>query len=196
MVRGLRRYAAEQLKTMVASIARRIPAHVARRAPPRDAERELRVAGIAISNAERPIAEAPGHTKLDIVRYYERVAPWLLPQIAPRPVAVLKCNEGRFDDCFFQRHPLRERGETVVDDSPPFLRLADTADIVRAAQNGAYEFHTWGASFPRLERPDRITLDLDPDPALPWSALGEATSHVRALLDRLELRGFVKTSGG
>jgi bifunctional non-homologous end joining protein LigD len=165
---------------------------VTRPSPPRAAQ----VAGIPISNAERPIVEAPGHTKLDVVRYHERLAAWLLPQLAPRPIAVVKCIGGRFDDCFFQKHPLRGGGGDDDDDSPPFLRLADIADVVRAVQNGTYEFHTWGASFPRLERPDRITLDLDPDAALPWPAMHEAASHVGALLDRLGLRWFVKTTGG
>ena len=151
------------------------------------------VAGVMISNAERPIAEAPGRTKLDVVRYHESLGAWLLPQIAPRPIALVKCMEGRFDDCFFQKHPLRGRD---AEDAPPFMRLADVADVVRAVQNGAYEFHTWGASFPRLERPDRITLDLDPDADLPFATLREAAGHVAALLDRLELRWFVKTTGG
>jgi bifunctional non-homologous end joining protein LigD len=155
----------------------------------------VRVAGVAISNPERPVVEAPGHAKLDIVRYHENLAPWLLPQLAPRPIAVVKCMGGRFDDCFFQKHPLRARDEDE-EESPPFMRLSELAGIIRAVQNGAYEFHTWGASFPRLERPDRIILDLDPDTALPWTAMREAAEHVRALLDRLELRWFVKTTGG
>jgi len=152
------------------------------------------VAGVVISNAERPIVAAPGHTKLDVVRYHETLAGWLLPQLAPRPIAVVKCLDGRFDDCFFQKHPMR--GHDGDDDSPPFMRLADIADVVRAVQNGTYEFHTWGASFPRLERPDRITLDLDPDAELPWTTMREAAEHVRAFLERLELRWLMKTTGG
>jgi bifunctional non-homologous end joining protein LigD len=154
-----------------------------------------RIAGITISHPERPIVEAPGHTKLDVVRYHEQVAAWLMPQLAPRPIAVVKCLEGRFDDCFFQKHPLRGP-RADLDDSPPFMRVADIADVVRAVQNGTYEFHTWGASFPRLERPDRITLDLDPDTSLPWRLVREAAEHLRALLDRLGLRWFLKTTGG
>jgi bifunctional non-homologous end joining protein LigD len=152
------------------------------------------VAGVVISNAERPIVAAPGHTKLDVVRYHDALGSWLLPQLAPRPIAFVKCMDGRFDDCFFQKHPLR--GRQRDDDSPPFMRLADVADIVRAVQNGTYEFHTWGASFPRLERPDRITLDLDPDSELGWPAVRDAAEHVRSFLDGLDLRWFVKTTGG
>lgn len=154
-----------------------------------------RIAGIAISHPERPIVEAPGHTKLDVVRYHEHAAPWLLPQLVPRPIAVVKCMDGRFDDCFFQKHPFAGRGGPL-EESPPFIRVADIADVVRAVQNGSYEFHTWGASFPRLERPDRIVLDLDPDASLPWRLVNEAADHLRALLDRLGLRWFVKTTGG
>ena len=154
-----------------------------------------RIAGVAISHPERPIVEAPGHTKLDVVRYHERAARWLLPHLVPRPIAVVKCMDGRFDDCFFQKHPLQARAGDF-DDSPPFMRVADIADVVRAVQNGTYEFHTWGASFPRLERPDRIVLDLDPDAALPWRLVQEAAERVRALLDRLGLHWFVKTTGG
>src|SRR6476469_5155984 len=97
------------------------------------------VAGVAISHPERPIAEAPGHTKLDVVRYHERIGAWLLPQLAPRPIAVVKCMDGRFDDCFFQKHPSRREADDD-DESPPFMRLADVADVVRAVQNGSFEF--------------------------------------------------------
>jgi bifunctional non-homologous end joining protein LigD len=154
-----------------------------------------RIAGVAITHAERPVTEAPGHTKLDVVRYHERVAPWLMRELVPRPIALVKCVDGRFDDCFFQKHPMRGRGSDF-DDSPPFMRVADVSDVVRAVQNGTYEFHTWGASFPRLERPDRITVDLDPDAELAWRLVREAAEHLRALLERLGLRWFVKTTGG
>lgn len=155
----------------------------------------VRVEGVAISNPGRPIADAPGHTKLDVVRYHASVSACLLPQLATRPIAVVKCLGGRLDDCFFQKHAARSDA-VDRDDSPPFLRVSDVADVVRAVQNGGYEFHTWGASFPRLERPDRITLDLDPDTAMPWSSFLEAANHVRALLDDLDLRWFLKTTGG
>jgi bifunctional non-homologous end joining protein LigD len=158
-------------------------------------EPPVRVAGVAISHPGRPIAEAPGHSKLDVVRYHERIGQWLLPQLAPRPIAVVKCMEGRFDDCFFQKHAARGRADDD-EDSPPFMRVADIADVVRAVQNGTFEFHTWGASFPRLERPDRITLDLDPDTTLAWPAMQDAADRVRALLDSVGLTWFVKTTGG
>lgn len=134
----------------------------------------VRVAGVGISHPERIVAEAPGHTKLDVVHYHERMGPWLVPQLAPRPIA----------------SPPGAGGS-----APPFIRVADTAGVVRAVQNGHYEFRTWGACFPRLERPDRIVFSLAAA-GVPWAVLRDAAQHVRALLESLDLPPFLKTTGG
>jgi bifunctional non-homologous end joining protein LigD len=63
-------------------------------------------------------------------------------------------------------------------------------------QLGAIEFHTWGAHEKNIEQPDRITLDLDPDPALPWKTVLEGAQLVRTVLDELKLPAFIKTTGG
>ena len=75
--------------------------------------------------------------------------------------------------------------------------LADSpGGVVETVQAGVIEFHTWGATVPRSDRPDRITLDLDPDPDLEWRIVREACELVRAFLGELELTGFPKTTGG
>lgn len=61
---------------------------------------------------------------------------------------------------------------------------------------GTVEFHTWGATKDKIERPDRITLDLDPDPTLPWSDMLDATRLLLSVLDELGIQSFLKTSGG
>ena len=157
------------------------------------------VAGVAISNANRRIADADGVTKLQVVQYYESVAKWLLPQICNRPLSLIRCPGGDFRHCFYQRHGGEARGSNRIDeadDTPPFVRLRSLKDVIAAAQNGTFEFHSWGSRFPVIDRPDRITLDLDPDPKMQWPAFVEACSLVRALLDELDLRWFIKTTGG
>ncbi len=61
---------------------------------------------------------------------------------------------------------------------------------------GTIELHTWNAVAPDLDHPDRFVLDLDPDPALPWKRMVEATQLTLTLLQEIGLRGFLKTSGG
>ncbi|GIK86213.1 MAG: ATP-dependent DNA ligase [Betaproteobacteria bacterium] len=156
---------------------------------------ETTVAGVAITNAQRPL---PGHeelTKLDLVRYYEAVAPWLLAQIGRRPLSLVRCPGGDFSQCYFQRHPDGGRGD-AQGGAVPFVRVRNVKELVASVQGGTVEFHEWGASLPRIERPDRITLDLDPDPALPWTAFREACELTRVLLDELGLAWFAKTTGG
>ncbi len=61
---------------------------------------------------------------------------------------------------------------------------------------GVLELHTWGSKRDKLERPDRMILDLDPDPAVEWSAVIEGAQLLRTLLNELNLASFVKTTGG
>ena len=152
----------------------------------------LRVAGVAISHPERTIDAAPGHTKLDVVHYHERMAAWLLPQLAPRPINVVGLEAARENE-----HAVDGGLRGANDEGGAgFVRVSDIADVVRIVQNGSCEFRTRGASFPRLERPDRVTLDLDPDPELPWDAMREAARELRTLFDALGVTSFVKTTGG
>jgi len=58
------------------------------------------------------------------------------------------------------------------------------------------ELHTWNATSANFDKPDRFVLDLDPDPALPWKRMIEATELTLSVLDELGLKAFLKTSGG
>src|SRR5438034_10600532 len=69
-------------------------------------------------------------------------------------------------------------------------------ELVSLAQNGVVEMHTCAVTLPDARHPDRITLDLDPDPGLPWEELRAATLLTKTLLDRLKLKSFLKTTGG
>jgi bifunctional non-homologous end joining protein LigD len=61
---------------------------------------------------------------------------------------------------------------------------------------GVLELHTWGAKRDALDRPDRIIIDLDPDPTVSWKFVIEAAQLVKTLLNEMELECFVKTTGG
>ena len=63
-------------------------------------------------------------------------------------------------------------------------------------QWGVIELHPWGARSPRLDRPDRLIFDFDPDENLSWEALVTAVRQLCALLAEMHLVGFLKTTGG
>jgi bifunctional non-homologous end joining protein LigD len=145
------------------------------------------VLGVKISNPGRAIWKDEGIRKLDLARYVESVADKLLHELKGRPLTVVRCPDGASGKCFYQRH-LPGRKEYIVLDALP--------EIVGFVQNGAIEFHTWGVTRPDLAHPDRITLDLDPGPDLPWKELVEATRLTRKVVDGLGFEGFLKTTGG
>ncbi|QUE78080.1 DNA ligase D [Stutzerimonas stutzeri] len=158
---------------------------------------------IKISNPERIIDKTIGATKMELARFYAEVAPWALPHLRHRPLALVRAPEGIDGELFFQKHteklsiPYITQLDTALFPDHAALMTIDTPEaLVSAAQMGTIELHTWNAVAPVLDHPDRFVLDLDPDPALPWKRMVEATQLTQTLLDEIGLQSFLKTSGG
>ena len=77
-----------------------------------------------------------------------------------------------------------------------YLSVEDAKGYLALAQFGVVEFHTWGTTRERLDKPDRIIFDLDPGEGIAWREVVEAAVHIRGELEALGLVPFVKTSGG
>ena len=159
--------------------------------------------GVTVTHPERVVDPTSKLRKIDVVRYYDKAAEYLLPWLADRPVSLVRAPDGVAGEQFFQRHASRtgipgaEQLDPQLDPGhAPLLRIASAKALVGAAQMGALELHTWNAALDDLEKPDRFVLDLDPDPALPWQRMIEATQLTLTLLDELGLTAFLKTSGG
>lgn len=158
---------------------------------------------VSISHAERVIDAESGLTKGELVRYYERAAPLMLPHLRGRPIAMVRAPSGVAGEQFFQRHSdtLRVDGLNVLDPGlwpghPALLEIASAEALVAAAQLNVVEFHTWNASKRSIDRPNRIIFDLDPGEGVPWEQVQESAALTKALLDELGLASFLKTSGG
>ncbi|OWW21059.1 DNA ligase D [Noviherbaspirillum denitrificans] len=158
---------------------------------------------IKVTHPERVIDPAEGLTKLDLVRYYERIADRMLPWLRDRPVYLLRCPEGVLGEHFFQKHTNRtfipgiKTLDPALDPGHEPLMVIDSVEaLAGAAQMGAIELHTCNATADRIERPDCMVFDLDPDPVLPWKKVVDGTRLLRVVLDELGLASFLKTSGG
>lgn len=161
------------------------------------------VAGIEITNPYRVLFPHDGITKLELAQYYQRIGDAILPHVRGRPLTLVRCPEGYDTGCFYQKHATDQiheaidRVEVDASDGRACNMVANTtAALVALVQLGVLEFHTWGARQDRLDRPDRMTLDLDPAPDVPWREVVEAAFLVRTLLEELGLTSFVKTTGG
>src|SRR5205085_6978644 len=161
------------------------------------------VHGIKISHPERLVWPSLGISKLDLARYYDGVAQSIVPQLVRRPLTLVRCPDGAEKPCFYQRHLAmgaspgevktfkRERSSKGY-----YIYIDSHSALITLVQNGAVEMHTWGATGPDVQHPDRITLDLDPDEGLPWATVVRATEMTRTIVEALKLRCFLKTTGG
>lgn len=142
-------------------------------------------------------------TKQDVWDYYLAMADHLLPEITGRPLSVIRCPAGIGRPCFFQKHLTSglERVSTVKlkEDSGAsahYLVVEDLPGLMELVQFNALEFHPWGAHAATPDRADRIVLDLDPGPGVPFSEVKKAALDIRKRLEQLELMSFLRVSGG
>lgn len=161
------------------------------------------VAGVKITHPDRVIDKDSGTQKLQLVQFYESISEWILPYLRNRPVSLLRAPEGVEGEQFFQKHAERLAIPNIKHLDPNIdlgharlMEIDSVQALIGAAQMGTIELHTWGATHDKIETPDLFVLDLDPDPALPWKSMVEATQLTLSVLDEIGLEAFLKTSGG
>ncbi|WP_460042723.1 DNA ligase D [Pseudomonas sp. S2_H01] len=164
---------------------------------------KVEVAGVMISHPERVIDTQSGLHKIDLAHFYESISDWILPHLDHRPVALLRCPDGVEGEQFFQKHSERLAIPNIKQLDPKLdpgharlMEIDSVQALVGAAQMGTIELHTWGSTYDKIELPDHFVLDLDPDEALPWRSMIEATQMTLSVLDELGLDAYLKTSGG
>jgi bifunctional non-homologous end joining protein LigD len=152
--------------------------------------------GFSLSNLDKVLYREQGLTKAQIIAYVAVMADAMLPHVADRPLMLLRCPDGHDRGCFFQKHADRKNVPAAIRNADDLMYVRDLPGLVACAQLGALELHTWGSRIDRIERPDLIVMDLDPDPALPWSRVVEGAFELRLRLRERGLESFVKTTGG
>ena len=161
------------------------------------------VAGVRITHPDRVVYPPQGITKLDLARFYESIAGWILPHLRDRPTTLVRCPDGAHKTCFYQKHTgywtpdtVRRVGIREKTKTGEYLVVDDLPGLIGLVQIGILEIHTWNSTVSDLERPDRIVIDLDPGDGVPWPRVVEGARLVRARLEASGLRSFVKTTGG
>lgn len=174
--------------------AKTVPKHKQAKAPET-------LGDLRLTHPDRVIDATTGVNKRQIAHYYAAVSQWLLPHLKDRPVALVRAPDGLGGELFFQKNAGQLHIPNVLSydkaqagQAAMVINRPDT--LLGAVQMNMLELHTWNATDKDFEKPDRFVLDLDPDPALPWKAMIEATQLTLTLLDELGLQVFLKTSGG
>jgi bifunctional non-homologous end joining protein LigD len=161
------------------------------------------IEGVHITNPDRVLYPEQGVTKRALIDYYLAIAEHMLPYVVGRPLALVRCPQGRGKECFFQKHAsqgwpdafgtirIREKSATRE-----YMYIEDVRGLVAAAQMGVLELHIWGSRADGVERPDRMVFDLDPDETLPFDQVTAAARDLKKRLEAFGLQSFPMVTGG
>jgi bifunctional non-homologous end joining protein LigD len=159
---------------------------------------------LRVSHLEKLYWPQTGVTKGEMLQYYRQIAPVLLPYFKDRPVTLRLFPEGVTGPSYYMReYPARAPNWLrSVQYQPRTLAhpirlplIDDTAGLLWFANEGAIEFHLWGSHVPDLATPDQAIFDLDPGEAATFADVRAAALRLHDALERVDVRGYVKTSG-
>lgn len=166
-------------------------------------DKEIKISGITISNPGKTVYEDGKITKLDVVKYYAQISERMLPFLEKRLLSVVRCHQGISDACFYKKHPQGEsEGKQIlkVKNSEgkelDYFYIENLTGLISEAQLGSIEFHTWASRADKLEKPDIMVFDLDPDENAGLEQVRQGVRDVKEVLDELKLKSYLKTSGG
>jgi bifunctional non-homologous end joining protein LigD len=163
------------------------------------------VLGIRISHPDKELWPrsklGPAVTKLDLARYMAAAAGKMLPHVKDRPSSVVRTPDGIKGEQFFQRHELKGTAAPMLaiktkGEPKPYLGVDSAKGLVALAQQGVTEIHPWGSKPGDPETPERVIFDLDPAPDVKFARVVEGAKDLKARLEKLGFKPFVKTTGG
>jgi bifunctional non-homologous end joining protein LigD len=180
----------------------------ARTAPSRSsaAKQTLQVNGrdVPVSHLDKVFYPQSGFTKAQVIDYYIRISPLLLPHLKDRPLTLKRYPDGVDGGFFYEKRcpPYRpdwvktapvwsERNETEIH----YCLANDLPSIVWAANLGDLELHTFLARANDVDRPTMLVFDLDPGAPANMLHCAETGLLLKEHFDALKLQSFPKTSG-
>jgi bifunctional non-homologous end joining protein LigD len=165
---------------------------------PRRVEVQVEERRLSLSNLDKVMYPAVGFTKGQVIDYYTRIAPALLPHLRDRPLTMKRYPDGVEGQFFYEKRtpshaPDWVRREQVgkieyivCDDLPTLVWLANLADL---------ELHPSLSLVDDIDRPAVMAFDLDPGPPAGLAECCEVAFLLRDALSQIGLESFAKTSG-
>ena len=154
-----------------------------------------------VGNLEKVFWPDGPYTKGDLLRYYVRVSPYILPVVADRPLVMKRFPNGVGSDAFYQHRapekiPAGIRSISLPDDDVPSRLVGGSLKtLLYLAQLAAISMDPWFSRVDSLQMVDHIALDLDPMPGTSFDTVLDVARWVHDELERVGAVGFPKTSG-
>ena len=169
--------------------------------PPEPAE--VSRPGLQFTNPDKVFWPEDGYTKGDLVDYYRKIAPSILPFLKDRPVVLTRYPDGIDGKSFFQKNapdfaPDWIRTEVIWSEGSErdieYFVCNDEETLLYLANLATIPLHVWSSRLQTLSQPDWCILDLDPKDA-PFSDVIAVAREIHRLCSQIDLPHYVKTSG-
>jgi bifunctional non-homologous end joining protein LigD len=172
----------------------------------------LTVAGVDVTHPDKVLLPARDGgdvtTKADLARYWESVAPTVLPHLAGRPLTLQRFPDGLDAGGFVQQDagkrapkglhtvdtPRRDQ-KRGSDDVVHHPEVEEVADLIRLVQFSTVTLHGWNAVAGALERPDRLIVDIDPGERQDLAGIRDVARAVRVEVERRGLVALLQSTG-
>lgn len=167
----------------------------------KEIENNIKHLNLDISNPDKVIFKKEKITKKDIVNYYSLVCKKMMPFLDNRLISTVRAPNGLHKAIFFMKHFNNNKnlGKKVInssDDKSDYYYIKNEQGIIDEVQMNSYEFHIWGSKQNSIGHPDILVFDLDPDEKLNINKVREGVRDLKNILDNLNLKSYLKTSGG
>lgn len=160
------------------------------------------IRGVEISNPDKIVYPEQNIKKIDVINYYDKIAGRMMPYVENRLLSVVRC-PGGVGRCFYNKH---QKFETEGTENLPvtnsegergeYFYIDESVGLISEAQMGTIEYHIWGSRIENLEKPDFMVFDLDPHDGMDDARVRQGARDLKEVLDKLNLKCFLKTSGG
>jgi bifunctional non-homologous end joining protein LigD len=162
-------------------------------------------AAVALTNPDRVLFPEDGITKRELVDYYRRVARWLLPYVADRPLTLQRWPIGIHGPSFFEKQVPRGAPSWIATSTQPstgkrsettYPLANDERSLLYFANLATITLHVWASRTGSPGRPDFYLFDLDPFEECTIATLGRVALTLKNVLAETKLAARVKTTGG
>ena len=171
---------------------------------PKNSTLEVEGVAVPVSNLDKIYYPKAGFTKGEVLAYYIKIAPLLLPHLKDRPLTMKRYPNGVDAPFFYEKQCPRPRPAfvktcAVARHHQPgeieYCLVNNLPTLVWAANLGDLELHTFLSRAPRVHRPTEIVFDLDPGPPANAVQCAQVALWLKAMFDHLGLQVFAKSSG-
>jgi bifunctional non-homologous end joining protein LigD len=159
---------------------------------------------LSLTHLNKIYFQRPNLRKRDVLLYYLRIAPHILPFLTDRPMVLKRYPNGIEGEFFFQKEAPKSRPEWVqtVDvfskergGQIPYLLANDVATLLYMTNLGCIDHNPWSSRFDDEEHPDYLFFDLDPTEGATFADVLQVARAIHLQLEALKIHSFLKTSG-